>query len=107
MIYAVILLEKLKPYEECAARIEALLPASVEAVVFVEEGIYDGGASMILSDRMKDFFETRGIKTSIHAIYDHFVRLESVSDLLADCSLSGEDIAATAAALLEKNGTES
>ncbi len=99
-----ILLEKLKPYEECAARIEALLTEGVEAVIFVEEGVYDGGASMILTDRMKDCFESRGIKTSIHAIYDHFVRLESVSDLLADCSLRGEDIAASALSLLEKNG---
>lgn len=98
-----ILLEKLKPYEECAARIKALLPEGVEAVVFVEEGIYDGGASMILTDRMKDYFEANGIKTSIHAIYDHFVRLESVSDLLADCSLRAEDIAASARSLLESN----
>ena len=63
----------------------------------------DGGASMILADRMKDCFDTRGIKVAIHAIYDHFVRRENVSDLLADCSLRGEDLAASARALLEKN----
>ncbi len=97
-----ILLEKLKPYEECAARIEALLGDEIEAVVFVEEGIYDGGASMILTDRMKDFLEKGNVRTAINAIYDHFVRTEQVSDLLADCSLRGEDLAASALSLLEK-----
>ncbi len=90
-----LLLEQLKPYELTAQAILSLLPKSVRLVVFLEEGIYDGGAAMILTDRMKEELDRRNIIVRCHAIRDMFVKPTEVTSLLTYCQLRGEDIAKT------------
>lgn len=92
----VFLLEQLKPYDMVKDEILSKLPKSVQAVIFLEEGIYDGGASMLLADRLRDDFSRRGIVHHIHAIRDRFVRPTEHVNLLADCQLRAEDIVETA-----------
>ncbi len=52
--FGVILLEKLSPYAECARGIRSLLPEGVRRLVFVEEGVREGGAGMVLSEFFRD-----------------------------------------------------
>ncbi len=90
-----LLLEQLKPYDITAEQILSLLPKSVRVLVFLEEGIYDGGASMILNDRMASELARRGITVRCHAIRDMFVKPDFETDLLTYCHLRGEDISHT------------
>ena len=46
----IILLEKLKPYDEIAGKISEILSSDIENIVFLEEGIKNGGAGMILRE---------------------------------------------------------
>ena len=65
----VVLFEKLKPYGEAARAAEALLPPTVNRVVFVEEGIRNGGAGMILREELS---LPAGCRYSHLAIDDRF-----------------------------------
>ena len=97
----IILLERLKPYDVTAEEILALLPASVKAAVFLEEGIEAGGASMLLRHELYEEFEGRGVKSAIRAIPDRFVKPTEPTTLYRDCSLTGEDVAGTVKQLLK------
>lgn len=69
----VILLEALKPYDQTAGLIFPLLPPGEALVLFLEEGIRNGGAGMLLFDQMIRHPEAmRGKTTAIMAIDDHF-----------------------------------
>ena len=74
----IILLEKIKPYGECAESVKALLPDSVKNIIFLEEEIRSGGMGMNLSDTM----ERRGfldcIAYEIIAVDDSFVERRDV-----------------------------
>ena len=92
----ILLLEELKPYDRIATRISEKI-GSGKPVLFLEEGIYDGGASMILADRLSamgklDF----GYK--ILAIRDHFATPTLPTDLFAHC---GIDLDAIVSAVME------
>ena len=86
----VILLECLKPYDALAAH---LLPyvAGAPRVLFLEEGIRDGGAGMLLLDRLRAL----GLDATcrILAIDDHFADPESVAPLRKYCHISADDVA--------------
>lgn len=69
----IILLEKLKPYEETATIIQNIIGKNVKAMIFYEEGIKSGGMGMNLSECMRDTLSKRNIKYSILAINDSFV----------------------------------
>ena len=71
----VILLETLKPYEVVADRVAGLLPKSPAAIVFLEEGIRNGGAGMLTFDMLRKRHEKlmRNKNTDIAAIDDNFV----------------------------------
>ena len=45
-------------------------------IVYLEEGIYNGGAGMILCDEMRDVCCERGIRQKILAIRDPFAKSE-------------------------------
>ena len=70
-----ILLETLKPYEVVADRVAGLLPKSPAAIVFLEEGIRNGGAGMLTFDMLRKRHEKlmRNKNTDIVAIDDNFV----------------------------------
>ena len=95
----VILLEQLKPYDETAKERAALLPSGVP-VVFVEEGIFDGGASMILSERLRETAEqTPPIR--VLAIKDRFASPDEPCDLYGWLGLDAAGISKTVLSLLE------
>ncbi|MBP5610187.1 MAG: hypothetical protein J6X72_02460, partial [Clostridia bacterium] len=64
-------------------------------------GIYDGGASMILSERLSEHFETPP-PTRILAIPDHFASPKSPCDLLGWLRLDAAGIANEVTSLLDE-----
>ncbi len=83
----VILLERLKPYGECAEYLKPTL-SSAERVVFVEEGIKNGGAAMIFGDLVKDAVKDYRIA----AIDDNFASPNEKCDLYDFVGLSPQKI---------------
>ena len=88
----VILLEKIKPYCECAENVAKLLPHGVKKVIFLEEDIRAGGMGMILSDEMT----RRGLLESIHheivAVDDTFVPRHKGKSMYEDAGVSARFI---------------
>ncbi len=86
----IVLLEHLKPYGSTASEIEGLIPDSVKKIIFLEEGIKNGGAAMILSSILAE----RGkycSKIKIMAIDDDFVApAQRVSSLYDYAGISAE-----------------
>lgn len=64
----IILLEMLKPYAPTAEKIKKLIPNSAKAVVFLEEGVKNGGAGMILREKMN--LDCQYIHLGIDDIFD-------------------------------------
>ena len=98
---SVILMEELKPYDETAKALAALIPSGVP-ILFVEEGIYDGGAAMILSERLSRLLP-KVPPVRILAIRDQFASPESPCDLLSWLGLDAAGIANEVTSLLKKN----
>ncbi|MBQ9086249.1 MAG: 1-deoxy-D-xylulose-5-phosphate synthase [Clostridia bacterium] len=67
----IVLLERIKPYKECAQQVANILPLSAHGVIFLEEEIRSGGMGMNLSDYMARFCGLRRFK--ILATEDSFV----------------------------------
>ena len=84
----VILLEMLKPYEKTA---ELLLPhlAGAGRVLFLEEGIRDGGAGMLLGDRLRALLPS--LDYGILAIDDHFADPDTSGSLREYCKILAQD----------------
>lgn len=89
---SVILLEVLKPYGQTAEKLCPLLPQN-GPIVFLEEGIYSGGAAMhlsaALSARMLGFSQ----RSATLAIDDHFAIPIAPCDLYTHCGISAIDVA--------------
>ncbi len=87
----VVLLETLAPY---ALTAERLLPylASSARIVFLEEGIRDGGAGMLIGDRLAAL----GVKATytVLAIDGHFASPDHITDLRTYCRITAEDVVA-------------
>lgn len=88
----VVLLECLKSYDALCERIRPYLLGK-RKVLFVEEGIYNGGAGMILTDLLWKQGLLDGIKTDVYAIHDNFAAPTAACDLYDFLSLSPEKIA--------------
>ncbi len=86
----IILLEMLKPYDRTAELIENMLPAGECTVLFLEEGIKNGGAGMILADTMKDRAVMKNKRVKILAIDDSFVDKRAVGERIYDSAHIGE-----------------
>ena len=69
----IILLEVIKPYSECAEKVEMLLPKGVKRIVFVEEEIRNGGMGVCLADVMRRTGALDGKEYRIVATDDSFV----------------------------------
>ncbi|MCI8331574.1 MAG: 1-deoxy-D-xylulose-5-phosphate synthase [Clostridiales bacterium] len=85
--FGIILLEKIKPYEAIAKEIETILPDDCQKIVFLEEGVYNGGAGMILKNTLhtKAPFE-------IVAIKDQFGEGHLGETLYETCGISKKQI---------------
>ncbi len=92
----IILAEKLKPYTELAKKVADMLPERAQ-LVFLEEGIYYGGAGMLLREelvRLDGFdFSERISDYKIFAIDDNFAIPKENVSYYKWCKISAEDIA--------------
>ena len=88
---SVILMEELKPYDKTAPELARLIPPGTP-ILFAEEGIYDGGAAMILSERLATFLPGTP-RVRILAIRDQFASPDAPCDLLAWLGLDAAGIA--------------
>ena len=98
-----ILLETLAPYAETAERVLPLLPAGAP-VVFVEEGIREGGAGMLLEAALRLQIKSPSeLSYTTLAIDGHFAEGEAGVPLPASCGIDAKAVAsAVARALLAK-----
>ena len=100
----VILLETLKPYSVPAARIASLLPKTPAAVLFMEEGIKNGGAGMLTFDKL---YEKHGgimsnKATDVLAIDDSFVERTQDENVYRTAKISANDALRAMVHLLAK-----
>ncbi len=87
-----ILLEKLKPYADTAKAVSHLIPDSCKTVIFLEEGIRNGGAALCLWDKLREYPRFGNIRFIVHAIDDDFVIGESGVSLRKSAGLTAEDM---------------
>lgn len=86
----IILVEKLRPYSESVRKIAELLRGA-ERVLFVEEGIKNGGYSMIALNKIySEYPILRETSFDITAIDDNFAIPDSICDLYDFLGLSPE-----------------
>lgn len=89
----IILLEMLKPYELIAQKALSYLK-NAKKIVFVEEGIKNGGAGMIFRDTLeKCGYDFSGCEYDILAIDDNFASPDMICDLYDYVGLSPQKIA--------------
>ncbi len=89
----IILVEKLKPYCDSVSKVAEYL-AGAKKVLFVEEGIKNGGYSMITESKLKESgLIGKEVITKIVAIDDNFVIPTEKCDIYDYMGLSAEKIA--------------
>ncbi len=88
----ILLIERIKPYSDAVSFITEKLP-SVKNILYVEEGIKNGGAAMITRDALTECGYLLDKNMSISAIDDNFVIPEKISDIYDFAGLSPEKIA--------------
>ena len=88
----VILLEVLKPYDECAKAILGSIPNAACKLVFLEEEIKCGGMGMILSAELSKYEKLRNKSVSIVATDDTFVERHAGCSLYDDAHISAKYI---------------
>ncbi|MBQ7161509.1 MAG: 1-deoxy-D-xylulose-5-phosphate synthase [Clostridia bacterium] len=88
----IILLETIKPYGLSANDIGILMPAGCKNVVFLEEGVRNGGAAMILSVMLNESGALSGKRTAILAIENTFEAGEQGKTIFESCGISASDI---------------
>lgn len=87
-----LLLERLKPNGDIALDVAGLTPASCKTVVFLEEGIRNGGAGVCLFDKLRELAGFENKRYIIHAIDDDFVLGEKGRTLRQSAGLTAENI---------------
>ena len=88
----IILMEKLKPYEAAAVEIEKYI-SSAKKLVFVEEGIRNGGAGMLVFDALLKCGINKDTQYVNIAIDDNFASPTEKTDLYTYLGMSAEKIA--------------
>ncbi len=87
-----VLLEKLKPYEYTAQRIVPLIGQSCDTVIFLEEGISNGGAASCLYEKLRNHPGFDRKRYIVKAIDDDFVMGEKGKSLRQSAHITAEDI---------------
>ena len=82
--FGIVILEKIRPYSETAKKIKSILPLSSK-LVFLEEGVYAGGAGMMLRDELKR-------DMTVLAIKDSFGEGKIGESLYESCGISAKHI---------------
>lgn len=88
----IILLEKIKPFGECAENVAKLLPQGVKNIIFLEEDIRAGGMGMTLSTEMARRGMLDEVKHEIIAVDDTFVPRHAGKSVYEDAGVSAEFI---------------
>ena len=88
----IVLLEKLKPYDETAKKISPYMPRPYGSVIFLEEEIRAGGMGMLLSDEMSRCGMLDGYSFSILALDDNFAIPERDENIYETAGVSAENI---------------
>ena len=92
-IYAgIILVETIKPYDKVADIIAGLI-TSAKRVVYVEEGIKNGGAGQITREKLAELGALQNVDYSTIAIDDNFASPSEICDIYDYVGLSAEKIA--------------
>jgi 1-deoxy-D-xylulose-5-phosphate synthase len=89
----IILLEKIKPYDKSVAFIKRVISRGTH-IVYVEEGIKNGGAAMITRSLLYEAGALYGVKFDIAAIDDDFANPTEPCDLYDYVGLSKEKLVA-------------
>lgn len=92
VLCGVVLLEKLKPYSECAENVRDYLPHKGGLVLFLEEEIRAGGMGMMLSDELLRRGYLDGIRHKILALDDNFAIQEKNENIYVTAGVSEDDI---------------
>ena len=88
----IILVEKIKPYADVCKKIFDMI-SSAEHVVYIEEGIKNGGAAMITGSMLSEMgLDTSKTTYDIIAIDDSFALPEQTADIYDYTGLSAEKI---------------
>ncbi len=87
-----VLLEKLKPYGDVAEIVATMIPKECKTVIFLEEGIRNGGAAVCLFDKLRSISGFEDKQYVIHAIDDEFVLGEKGKTLRQSAGLTAENI---------------
>ncbi|MBQ9428830.1 MAG: 1-deoxy-D-xylulose-5-phosphate synthase, partial [Clostridia bacterium] len=100
----VVLMELLKPYDASAAEVASRLPYHAAAVLFMEEGIQNGGAGMLTFEALRrghaDLMKNK--ETAILAIDDDFVIPTQNESIYRTARLTASDALRTLVHLLAK-----
>ena len=88
----IILLEVLKPYDECAKAILGSLPEGACKILFLEEEIKYGGMGMILSEELSKHEKIKNKSISIIATDDTFVERHAGCSIYEDAHICAEYI---------------
>ncbi len=91
----ILLLEQLTPYPQRAGEIAAYFTEHTRFVLFLEEGIYRGGAGMIYADLLAEECFQHRIRTHVMAIHDPFQPSESGRRMLETAGLDAASIVET------------
>ena len=73
--------------------------APYQAVLFVEDGVLQGGISQVLESLLIHQFPEK--KTRIHALPDRFLAVGKRAEILEDCGLDAKSLAKSAQELME------
>ncbi|MGN1096050.1 MAG: 1-deoxy-D-xylulose-5-phosphate synthase [Eubacteriales bacterium] len=88
----IILLEKIKPFKECAENIMRLLPKDNVPLIFLEEEIRSGGMGMNISDFMRESGMIPNRKYRLLASSDDFVPRNAGHSVYEDAGISSSFI---------------
>lgn len=98
-----ILLEKIKPYGECAAAVNHLLPKNVKLIVFLEEEIKNGGMGMVLNEVMTELGIASNAERAIMATDDSFVIRTDNESIYKAAGIDSESIVKRIISEMSKN----
>ncbi|MBR4881203.1 MAG: 1-deoxy-D-xylulose-5-phosphate synthase, partial [Clostridia bacterium] len=87
-----LLIEKLKPYSDTAAAVADMIPRACNNIIFLEEGIRNGGGALCLWDKLRSIDSLENMRFTVHAIDDDFVLGEKGRTLRQSAGLCAEDI---------------
>ena len=101
----IILMEQLTPYSRRCEEISMYAGNHTKLILYLEEGIYNGGAGMILRDSMEPFCQKHSILQTICAIRNPFAASETGRSMAETTGIDAGSIVAAVCDLLSEHST--